>query len=600
MDLNAYVENFDFLYRLSFLESFNGSLKTIDDKKLDGIRKLRDAHIKKYSSQEPKFNVERYLQYQKMLLELNKNKFGQKIRISRIAETKWRSIIEDSIMLDDIDNVKNKLIEISKMPLSERKKIGSEEEIIFVNTNIKNSYQILGIKLYLDDEKDLIRDTRYISNIVGQYGNKLYRELFTHDGYTLPIVGPNGRQIAVVEYQNEHYDELCEHNIRHIKENISKNNTIFDAYYNSSFTTEEKLEYLEDKLCDFMFLNEQKKTTFDIRKRAMQKRVENTIYARMTSIYHRNFNLLGRFVDKDISVTNILLEEGTINSIKKYFDEVSKEERWNEEEKLLCEKELLEYIKLNDKKNRLTNIKSFISILREYMESDEYLKEVLCAIDKEDVEPMFLPEIDRLISHFMLDDSQKEFAKNYMLYLQENKKKEQEDYLDNLSREEEALSCDGYNQVHYWYNMTEDEDKTLKQLFDEGIISYKDYINASRYEEVMNEIFRLGNLPTPTDIARIEKYYDLMSIIDELSTADLSEIKEQLSITNEHINRFDKFCDYLIYSITGKYPEWILLELAKRPKIEKELKNIVHTTYSPKIKIHRKKFSKLSTNPFEF
>jgi hypothetical protein len=598
MDVNAFVKNYNFLYKLPYLENFNGVLRIIDDKELESTRRKKQKHIDKFIEKKPNFDIKRYLQYQRMVIELEKKKLYTKLIVPRIAETKWRAMIEDAIISDDLVGVRDKLLKIKQMPMAERQNIGTEDEVKFFDTDMTNSYKKLGIDLCLSDDECLLRDSRYVSNIIGPHGNKLYQELDFYHFRRLPIIGPRGREIAIVEYQQEHYDDIKEHQIKHIEENISSNNTLFDFYYNSSLNTDEKLECLEERLNNLMILSCNGRTTRDIKKRNMQKKVKKIIESKITHIFW-NSSFLRITTENGKRVDDILLEEKTLDSIKEYFDKEKNEYHWSQEEVLFREKQLLEYLKLDDKEKRLLNIKPFISILNEYIESDESLKDVLPFIENTNVEGMFLNDITEFMNQFDFNETQKAFIKNYIFYLQESMQKNYENYLDRLEREEEALETDGFGSTLSWYSMFEEEkDKSLEQLYNEGTIGHNEYVKSSKYELIREEISKIRNTPKNIDIARVNKYYELMDIIDKLSTSDLAKLKETITITNEYVGRFDKFCDYLVYTITGDYPEWIMLELAKKQKAPKNLDNITHTTYISQYKRHRKGYSRLITNTF--
>lgn len=599
MNLNAHVKNFDFIYKLPYLEEFKGILKIIDEKDLESTKEKRQSYINKFLKEKPTFDVKGYLQYQRMLIELERKKLYTKLVIPRIAETKWRAIIEEAIANNDIEGVREKLLKIKQLPQDKREKIGTEDTVTFFDTNTTDSYKKLGIELALSDDECLLRNHSHATNIIGLYGNKLYKELNYCHYKKLPIIGPKGREIAIIEYQQDHYDIIEEQKINRIIENIPSNNNIFNFYYNSYLDTDEKLEYLEEKLNNFILLSCNKQVEFDIKKRNIQIKVKNIIQNKMNDIYLKNL-FLSATTDNGKTLEEILLEKKSLDSIKEYLDENREMNRWNKEEVLLIEQQLLEYLKLNDKKERLLNIKSFALILDEFMENNESLKEVLHKIENINVESMFLNDVDELVNQFNLNETQKDFIRNYIFYLQESMQKEYEDYLKYLHEEEEALNTDGYGSILSWYSMFEKgEDTSLLKLYNEGTINHNEYIKASKYEIICEEISKIINTPKAIDIARINKYYELMDIIDSLPTSDLVKIKEEMTITNNYTDKFDKYCDHLIYTITGEYPEWILLELAKSPKLPKKVENVIHRDYVPKQKVFVKGYSKLITNPFQ-
>lgn len=587
MSLNAYVDNFDFIYKLPYLKEFRGNLKINDDKSLESVRKERQKFVDMFLKENKDYDIKRYLKFQKMLIELERKKLYDKITVPRIAETKWRAIIEEAAMNDDIDDVKKRLLAIKQLPQKEREMIGTEDEVIFFDANIKNSYQKLGIELALSND-----DNNYASILVGPYGNKLYREKQYFDCNKLPVIGPKGKRIAIIEYQRDHYEEWGDYTVKRVHENIVSNDNIFNNYYNSHFNTEKKLEYLEEKLNNLMIKDGNQRTLQDIKKRTIQKRVENIISAKLNKIFWNNFFLSSDTENKN-TVLDVLLENKNIDSINKYIEEEALEKHWDKETKEVHLEQLNNCVVLHDKKERLLKTKPLLSILDEYMESNQSLTNVLSALKNINAENWFLKDIDEFTKKFDLNMKQKELIQNYILYLQENNKKEIEDELSRLYDEEEYMSYHGYHLANFF------SDKSLEEQYQEGTISENVYNNAIKFNQTCERISMLRDRPSVVDIARIHKYYELIDVIDTLSTSDLSKLKETITITDYFEDKFDKYCDHLIYAITGEYPDWISLELAKRPKLPKKQENVTHRNYVPKQKTFVKGYSRLITNPLE-
>lgn len=578
IELEAYgtATSFKFLDELPELESFNGCIRIIKSDLLDKLKsRFKGEKI------EEEDRLANYISYHMSDEIRNRKKFWDSLHLSKLALEKYRGIIKGS----DEEYIKRVLA----LPLSERQKLGKEQDISFIPPTEIDPFNILLENI----------DERYLSKIVGFDGKKLIKP--KRIGYTdiYYILGPDGKVLESIEKTEardvtvpEHYEE-----VRNII--VENENNIFDYYYNRTFNEPTKLVYLSLKIKD-IYENtiEGFKEAYDqnyelIKRREELERLENELFRSLSILYWSPIHKMiektevvngeetnyisfapDDFIEEDNNLYQALRRTRDIHILDYPLEYLFEEENKPKEEQERIRKEINELLKLWDEYDKVCDqIIDEDILVCSYVEKN--YPDITAKFKKLDYSHWYLSDIESFLSSLNLNEEDYCILRNYILIMQCRNKYDLQRELDEILDREYVLT-DIYSigsLMGYLESFTDfvDYETCLKN----GDISEKDYNRISEFLDLMKQEDKLKKKLDYDSPARYTTYEQMMPLIDNLSVGELTNIKEKMVKTEENRDRFAKFVDYLYFYFYQDIPPWIKLELEKSPKIEEKYSSTV-------------------------
>ncbi len=577
VELEVYgtATSYKFLDELPELESLSGCIRIIQS---DVLKKLQ-AHFKGQKV-EGEDRIANFITHH-MSDEVRKHKkFWDSLHLSKVALEKYKGIIENS----NEESIKKML----SLPLSERQKLGREQDITFIPPTEIDPFNIL---LESINEK-------YLSTIVGRDGKRLIKPRrigYNTDVYH--ILGPDGKVLESIE-KSEAVDVTVPEHYEEIKNIIVENeNNIFDYYYNRTFNEPTKLTFLSRKIKDIYedkiegFEETYNKNLALIKRREEIEELARDIF-RNTSIlcYAPIHRLVERteikdgkevtyldfapdsFTYEDDNLYQALKRTRDIHILDYPLEYLFEENNTPLKEQERTKKSIKDLLDLWDEYDKISaSIIDEDILICSYVENQ--YPDITDKLQSLDYPHWYLSDIELFLNSLNLSAEDYEILKNYILTKQCRHKYDIEQQLDTLESRDYVLR-ENYSigsLMSYLEDFTDfvDYETSLKN----EDISQADYEHIMEFINIMNkerELEHILDIDTP---ARILAYEQMMPLIDQLSIEELTTIKEKIVTTEFREDKFSKFVDYLYFHFYGTLPPWIELELAKSPKIEEKYKS---------------------------
>ncbi len=602
VELEAYgeAESYDFFNELPELEYFQGFIKLVSDNVLDQVSRRFKNSLEKHNIKDRE-HINNYIFFQ-LVEALQKYKgFYESIRLSKLALLKYKGIIENS----PIEYVRD----ILSLPLSKRQHLGEEHDINLIEPIPKDPFNLM-----LDNI-----DSRYLSKIVGRDGKQLI--LPGQIGYTniFYILGPDGKILESVE-KTEARDVTVPEHYEEVRYDIVENeNNIFDYYYNRQFDEATKLSYLTNKINDkfyssiegFKEIIEKNRELID-KKKKLEDKDENLLGASMCerislassmlfySPIHQLVEKTGMkdgkpymyheflpddFIEEDSSLGMALYRTRDPHILDYSLQEIYEDKNISADRQSMIEQGIKDILTIWESIDELNSKIIDEDILVSKYVEDKY-KEITNIIKKEDYPHWYLTDIDEFLHRFNLSADDYEILYNYILILQCRNRYNYLQELDRLEDREFVLN-ENYS-VKSIIDYTEkwndfiDYETSLKA----GTITQKEYDIVMEYFDNINSQEKINSILDINRHAREKAYIEMMPLIDSLDVSQLTKIKEEMVVTNETTDKFDKFVDYLYLYFYQDLPPWMKLELAKCPHLEEKHTNTAKRKLVPESTFH--------------
>lgn len=153
IDINGIIDNYDQIKKLEKLRMLKGLLQS-NNEELEKIKKQRMTIYLKLKENEKKEEVlKNYLMYQSMIIQNKYLDFIHKLYVPRLDRIKW----ENKIAINDLEKIREELINISNMLCNERKNISCESK---EPTFFDSTYGLNFDRVYSNDEDYILQDSR--------------------------------------------------------------------------------------------------------------------------------------------------------------------------------------------------------------------------------------------------------------------------------------------------------------------------------------------------------------------------------------------------------------------------------------------------------
>lgn len=290
---------------------------------------------------------------------------------------------------------------------------------------------------------------------------------------------------------------------------------------------------------------------------------------------------------------SIIRRHRTYDSIKRIIEKSFEEEKLSENSK----KEIINSINelINDL-NIIDELNKSLIKIDDLIETTLYSKYgyIFASLAKEDYINYFENDIDKFLSQFILNIKEYDFMKKYILLKQsilindiENEKTkaiEEQDYMLDVHS---ITSLSEYYMEKFGVEYIDDCIENIPEPDKSMII---------RFNQLSIDIKRLNKiLDRKVSEKRIIMYEQMIPLIDKLTIDQLSVIKSNIPVVAEYKERFAKFVDYLYYYFYGDYPEWIKIELLKKPKLEDKFVSNVEVKKVKQHVEHIEEYSKIKS-----
>lgn len=599
------VNSYNFFKDLPELETFKGYIELMDEEWFVRNKEIYKKDIKFFEIEDSK-KIKKFLCNREIEKILKNNKSFRNLRLPKVASTKWNEKIK-TVTDDDVRD-------IYKLSYEERKNLGCEREISFVETNV------------IDPFKILLKETNplHLSKIVGPDGHKLIKSDRSGATDYYYILGSNGKIIERIEKTKER-DVVIPEYVREYK-NIIVNNTnnIFDYYYNRQIREEEKVKYLTYLVKEYLdkqnILNFNKDFSHNEdslkEKSCLEEKVKSlSRFGILNSVPRHKYETVeitfnGRpaitdrkipdaFIDSDKTLYRALYRTRDVEVIKYSLEEIFQEDDYDLEDQKKVINDINKLLEYWEKIDLLREeVIPLDKIIQSYIEI--LFKDITNALEEEDYRCWYLSDIEKFLDNYSLDGENREMLNNYILLRQcSNKAKllSEENEIEYTIWEIEE--CDSISDGGGIYEIIYgSEDFSL--LYEKGIIKKEKYERCLEYAALLRRKAKIESLLDVDKVAREKAYCEMMPIIDKFTIEDLVNIKNNITVVNEYENKFTKFVDYLYYYIFGKYPEWIMTELKKCPKVLDKYESEVQREVIPEEKLHVKERVKVNRNTWEF
>lgn len=605
INVDGCVNSYDFFKDLPELESFKGYIESLDEEWFVRGKEKYKNDIKRFELETPK-EIKEFLFSREIGKILKNNKSFRNMRIPKVALTKWSEKIKNAVD-DDVRD-------IYKLSFKERKNLGNEKEISFVETDIIDPFNIL------------LRETNdfYLSKIVGPDGQRLMKpESYGYTDYYY-ILGSNGKIIERIEKTKERDVVVPEYIQEHKNIIVSNSDNVFDYYYNRQICESEKVAYLTELVKEYL----DKQDIFEFKNnfnynRDLFKDISN-LEAEVSSL--RGLGILNAvprhryetveitykgkpattskkvpdaFINEDVTLLNALYRTRDLEVIRYSLEEIFKEDVYDleDQEKVINNiKKLLECWEKIDKLKK--EVIPLDKIIQSYIEI--LFKDITSALEEEDYRCWYLNDIEKFLDNYKLDSESREMFINYILLRQcsnkaelLNEKNENENKLWKIEEYDSIIGSSDFYEVTYGTG-------NFSELYEKGIIKKEEYERYLEYLALLDRNAEIRKLLDVDSVAREKAYSEMMPKLDKFTMEDLVNVKNNISTVSEFENKFTKFVDYLYFYIFGKYPEWITTELRKCPKILDKYESEIHRKVVPEEKVHIKERVKVNRNAFEF
>lgn len=613
LELEAKTKNLDFLSRMPLLTNVRSNFEITDEVYFEHLKNLYNKLIEKY----PEFGEEHI---RRLVINHHINKLTEikkeyeKYILPRMITLKWQGIFENSTN----EEIARRIKMFKNMPLSERNKILNSGSLRFIETDLRDSYKILGIDL--PNNKNL---EDYKSSIIGPYGKYLYMMTSFLGSFTAPIIGSDGKLLETIEFRNEKDVEIPEHEVRHEITYVNSEDSIFEYFYNRQVKNEIKIKYLLDRISETgLFIDDDKyqnirkyNEELNARKKCLQDKDYNRAFGYLIaspSLEYReveiDFNgekatsfeqIPDPYYQKgDFNLYSVIDRYRSFESVKRQVTAQFDENNICEEERLLIIKEIEDYI--NDL-NEIDSIKENLIDEIAYIETilTERYKNIIEEINKLDIYNILIDDIETFLNQFNLSEEEREIFINYILLKQTSYWVIDEIREEELEHEIRFLEdIEGASSILFFID-TVYECESYDEAYEKGKITKEEYQLLEKYMALQAEISSIQRRRKEIlSIPRENWYISAIETIDALTDEDLKNIKENVAITSEYEIPFSKFVDYIHYYITGEYPAWIRTELMKYKYIKEEC---VSKTFKEEVeskKVHVYSYKKVNKNPF--
>lgn len=583
------VASLKFLDDLHELQSFYGDIKITDQKYLE-LLKTRYPN---------RYNFDNYFLHMKLENLIKCRKFFEKVKVSHSALIKWQGIIENS----KEEDITKRVLYYNNLPLSIKEKLFKSENLEFIKTDLKDAYKLFGIEIPEHNE--------FETNIIGVNGLKLCNEI---KGYgetrVFPIFGPNGKILEQIEYEKEQDYIIPEHKFEIKNIVLSNDNNVFDYYYNHQLSYLEKYNYLKSCIendeiftlnSKYQELNQHNNKLIEMLKSLDEKlhNIDENIYIYMLYLPLNEYKIVSEEIngkkeeqlieikDPNLDITdsnlyNVIDRHRNIKCIERFLNEQFLESNVCEEEKKVVIKNIIEYINVLNERDRIkSQIIKYTTILESTI--DNKYKDLIISLNKIDYSNWFIDDIEKFLNKFNLTEHETKVFKKYMLLKQCYELYELEEELEkiNLTIEklDEVLS---YDYIINWLKC-----ENYIEAYNKGKISLEEKNNYEKYDTLFERKNYLEQELNKYnyDYFRNIEYKKMIPLLDKLTDEELLNIKNNIVITDEITNKFNKFVDYLYYYFYNDYPYWIKKELMMCPELNK-YESTVEEVSVPEKKIH--------------
>lgn len=560
LELEAKSKNLDFLTKMSALTNVRSNIDITDESYIEYLKSVYKDLIKKYPELGEEHIKRLVTNHHIRKLTDIKAEYGKYI-IPKLALLKWQGIFENSTDEDVVRRIEM----FKKVPLAARNKMINSGSLKLIETDLKDSYKILGIDL--PNNKDL---EDYKSALIGPYGKYLYMMKSFYGTFTAPIIGADGKLLETIEFRDEKDVEIPEHEVRREITYVNSKDSIFEYFYNRQVKNEIKIKYLLDRISETgLFIDDDKyqnirkyNEELNTRKKYLQDKDYNRAFGYLIaspSLEYREVEIdfngekatsFERIPDPyyqkgDFNLYSVIDRHRSFESVKRQVTAQFDENNICEEERSLIIKEIEDYI--NDL-NELDSIKENLIDEIEYIESilTERYKNIIEKINKLDIYNILIDDIETFLNQVNLSEEEREIFINYILLKQtsywvidEIREEELEHEIRFLEDVEGAISILFFIDTVY-------ECESYDEAYEKGEITEEEYQLLEKYMALQAEISSIQRRRKEIlSIPRENWYISAIETIDALTDEDLKNIKEKVAITSEYEIPFSKFVDYI-------------------------------------------------------